>query len=257
VLSAQLWPNDSHAQEAGDDAARIAAARSLFQEGLSLLDREEWAQAEDRFERALALRPSAQIAYNLSTALIAMGHLVRASEVLLIGVRDETAPSDVREASERRRQEILPRIPKLTIQVSGDRTGAEIRVDERAIEWAMVGVAVPVDPGPHEITAIRDGEVIASDSVVLSEGGRAQTSLALPVAAPTPAETAEAADPVRPAGPPPVVDDGGSTWWVWTLAAVVLVGGGIATFFLLQPKDADAIDGSAGVVRLGLGGVSW
>ena len=235
----------------GDDAARSAAARALFQEGLGFLDREEFPEAADRFERALAIRPSAQIAYNLSTALIAMGRLVRASEVLIVATRDGEAPRDVREAAERRRQEILPRIARLTVRTEGDRAEATVELDSRAMDWAMIGVAIPVDPGAHELVATRGGEVVAREPFEVEEAGSAEVTLSFPPVVPTPRETAATfvePDPA-PVVPPPE-DESGSTWWIWAGLGAVVIAGAIVAVVLLAPSEPNAIEGTAGSVDL-------
>ena len=238
-------------QGQGDHAARSAAARSLFEEGLGFLDREEFPQAADRFERALAIRPSAQIAYNLSTALIAMGRLVRASEVLLVATRDAEAPQEVRDAAERRRQELLPRIARLTVHASGDRGETTVELDSRPMDWAMVGVAIPVDPGAHELVATRGDTVVAREPFEVEEGGSAEVTLSLP-SVPTPRETAETAvgpEPT-PVEPSPPEEEGASTWWIWAGLGAVVIAGAIVAVVLLAPSEPNAIDGTAGSVDL-------
>ena len=68
--------------EPGADPARDASARELFEQGVALAERGDWVAAEDRFRRALSLRNSSVIAYNLASALCEQGKLVEASELL-------------------------------------------------------------------------------------------------------------------------------------------------------------------------------
>lgn len=247
-----LWGDASRAAAQHGDAERTAAARALFEEGLSLLDREEWAPAADRFERALALRPSAQVAYNLSTALIAQRRLVRASEVLLIAARDASAPAEVRDAAARRREEVLGRIARLTIRVSGAREGVTVEIDARPLDWAMIGIPIPVDPGSHEIAAVRAGETLARESIALREGGDGAVSLELPTAAPLPPVEAAPADatPALSAAPAPDDEGGGTSVFLWAGLGVLAAGAAVVAIVLLTSSDPDPVQGSAGVVAV-------
>lgn len=256
-----IFPAAAQAQPAEDGASRTAAARSLFQEGLTLLDEERWEEAADRFERALAIRQSPQITYNLTTALLGTGDLVRASELLRGITRDDTAPADVAAAAQRRLdEEVLPRIGRLVVRVEGDRRDAEVRLDDRALDWALVGVAVPVDPGPHRIVALRAGEEVARAEAHVAEGAEEHVDIRLPElpSPPSPAEVAEQAEPPSPmpSRAPPEEDSGGgvlSQWWFWTGLAV-LVAAGVAGGVLLVGSSggqASPVDGSAGTVFVG------
>lgn len=257
-----IFPGPARAQPAEEDgAARTAAARSLFEEGLSLLDEERWEEAADRFERALAIRQSPQITYNLTTALLGIGDLVRASELLRAITRDEAAPADVAAAAQRRLdEEVLPKIGRLIVRVEGDRREAEIRLDDHLLDWALVGVAVPVDPGPHRVVALRAGEEVARAEAQIVEGGEERVDILLPdlPSAPSPTEVAQEAQApaTLPSHPAPEESSGGgvlSRWWFWT-ALAVLVGGGIAGGVLLVGSSggqADAVEGSAGTVFVG------
>jgi hypothetical protein len=89
-----------------------AAARALFDQGLELLYVERWGEAADRFQRAHVLRPSPQIIYNLTTALVGMGRLVQASELAHQVSLDPSATPQVREASSARRDQLLQQVDR-------------------------------------------------------------------------------------------------------------------------------------------------
>ena len=57
-------------------------------------------EAIGHFQRALELHPSPQITYNLTTALMNLGRLVRAAELLRQVSRDPTVSAEVRQAAE-------------------------------------------------------------------------------------------------------------------------------------------------------------
>jgi hypothetical protein len=244
------------AQEAGVD--RTAAARALFDEGLALLDAERWEEAADRFQRALALRPSHQITYNLTTALVELGHLVRASELLRQVSRDPTATPEVRQAAEARRAQLLPRIASLTIVPGEDLDRADFFLDERPLEPVLIGVAIPVDPGSHVVTGRHTGRVVVRRELVILEGENAELNLA-PAA--TPRETsggADAGEPTPDGGPdqrePPRRRGVARQWWFWTIIGAVVVGGAVAAGVVVgtrEPSWPEGVQGPGETIYLG------
>jgi hypothetical protein len=88
----------------------LTQARATFAEGVELLGRSQWAEAAARFREVMAVRPTAQVKYNLGLAL---SHLdeeeVRQSRRLLREAsEDETLPRDLRAGARRRLDEIGP-----------------------------------------------------------------------------------------------------------------------------------------------------
>ncbi|MDB4974859.1 MAG: hypothetical protein JWN48_3200 [Myxococcaceae bacterium] len=177
--------SSAHAEVA--DPARSASARTLFEEGLRKADALAWSEAADLFERALALRDSAVIRFNLSSALIELGRLVEASEQLRTLEIDQRATPELRESATRGRETLLPRLAKLTIRIDGHDPSLLVLLDDRKVAPEQLGVAIPVDPTAHHIV-LRSGErLLDDDHVALGEGQAADVRLvgivALPVAA--------------------------------------------------------------------------
>ncbi|MBI2894836.1 MAG: hypothetical protein HYY06_14875 [Deltaproteobacteria bacterium] len=223
-----------------------AAARVLFEEGRRLASEESWSEAADRFRRALSLRASPAIRYNLAVALEHIGKLVEASEQLRLAAREAPERDPARRPAEQLLASIGPRIGRLTVYVEADLAGAEVLLDGRPLAAALFGVATPVDPGVHVVT-VRRGAAERSREVEISEGGEARlTAPELPAS--------PAAGTSRPgfvAGPasdrrdePAPVGQGGVSWPL-VLAGAGLVGGGVAVD--LAPSSArngtfDALD---------------
>ncbi|UJR78437.1 tetratricopeptide repeat protein [Sandaracinus amylolyticus] len=178
LLTTLLLAPAAHAQD--PDPARGAAARALFQEGVGLARRGDYAEAIDRFRRAQALRPAAPIAYNLAAALAHEGELVEAAELLERVLRDPSIPPQLRASAERQRDQIAPRVGRLTVRLEGDHGGVRVHIDERELPEAMVGVPVPIDPGAHEIRAMRDGEDVAHERIEIGEAERREVALTIP-----------------------------------------------------------------------------
>ncbi|MBI2898337.1 MAG: hypothetical protein HYY06_32605 [Deltaproteobacteria bacterium] len=157
-------------------------ARALFVEGTSLADRGEWAQAADRFRRALELYPSGATRFNFATSLARLGKLVEAAEQAR-AVMAEAPPADrARAGAEALLREIEPRLGHLTVRLDGDPSGVEILIDQVPLPLDRLGSAVPVDPQRHAVVA-RRGQTEVSQEVNVEEGASAQVTLALPAPA--------------------------------------------------------------------------
>ena len=177
------------------DAQSTAAARALFEEGVAYSDANRWEEAADRFRRSLALRPSPVVAYNLASALVHLGELVEASELLQGVARDEAAPEPARAAAASLLEEVQPRLGRLTIHLDGYPMEIEVRVDGRVIREEAVGVPVPADPGTAEVRVMRGREAVAEGTVEVPEGGEAELRLEVP---PPPVVGPEADQGYRP-----------------------------------------------------------
>lgn len=232
VLAAAVHTVPVLAQEAEGERAHKSAARELFAEGIELADAERWAEAEDRFRRALAFRDSPVIAFNLASVLAKQSELTEASELLHGVLRAADAPASVRDPAQALLAEIEPRLSKLTIEVQGAAEGDSIALDGRELRQAELGVALPVDPGVHSVVAVRGDERLVSDSVRVGEGRSERIVLDLP-----PAESLDLSPvPVAAAGSSsaaedepwnePVDDDDsdGPSWVLWTGIGVAAVG---------------------------------
>lgn len=251
LLVLAVAPLPARAQSSSSSHA--ATARSLFQEGVGLARRGEYAEATDRFRRAQALHPAAPVAYNLASALVHTGALVEASEVIEGLLRDPSLTDALRTAGEHLRAQITPRISRLTVRLSGDARGVTVELDAHALPDAAIGVTMPVDPGAHEIRAVRDGEQAARERVELSDGEARELVLDVaPRALPTP-EVPRAAIEVTTAAPATTTDTApasGGDDGVWIgvgIGVAVLAVGAIATTVgvLTTPGAGAPVSGNA------------
>lgn len=217
------------------DAHATAAARATFLEGLACADRHDWPCAVERFGRARAVHASPVILSNHALALVHVGRIVEASETFRVVARDTSAPAALRADAERGIAELAPRIGHITIDVVGASEGVVVSMDQSVIDSALVGIAIPSDPGDHVIDAQRAGRIVASARVHLQAAGVARVELAIP--APTDARVAVltvvpteervelGADVLDPSPPPR--QELYQEWWLWTLVGVAAVGAGV------------------------------
>jgi hypothetical protein len=217
----------SAAQAQKNDSAIAASARALFQEGVHFADQNQWSNAADRFERALALRPSPVIAYNLASALEHLGSLIKASELLRTIIASPDVDAALRKSAEESLAEITPRIARVTIHAEGWQAGDQITIDEQELLDAQLDVPVPIDPGVHVITAMRGKEQLDRQTIELPEQYSLELSLTL-ARAPEPREVAASAPLTAPSArtdadvqsQPSLT----SRWWFWTGIGVIAAG---------------------------------
>lgn len=226
---------------AQDDARASAAARALFQEGVTCADAEDWACAAERFTQAARLRASPVILSNQGVALMHLGRFVEASEAFRTVIRDATASAALHADAERYIAEIEPRLGRLALSLEGPPDRVEVVVDGQD-HTALVGIPAPSDPGAHEVIARRDGEIVARATVEVTAGATASTTLSIPplpvVATVTGTSPSVAAASVTPSsadsdldralapypGPSESHHEVYEEWWLWTIVGVVVVG---------------------------------
>lgn len=240
------------------DPARSASARALFEEGVAHTDRDEWQPAADAFRRALALRDSQVIRFNLASALVELGKLVEASELLHAVQADAQVDGALREQALDKLADLKPRIARLTVQVEAALPTLEVELDEGSLALSQLDVPLMVDPGEHVLLERLDGALVDEQHVTLSEGGtllvtlRAPAPKVVPVAAPVPApaETARLALEPAPAAPLPARDDASvqpsrkKLWWGLAVGGAGLVAfATLVAIFVPHHKGSSTVQG--------------
>jgi hypothetical protein len=240
VLLGLLAPAQIAAQ---GDATRDASARALFDEGVSFVERADWPQAEDRFRRALALRDSPVIAYNLASTLSEQGKLVEASELLRKLGRDPGLDSDLRKSSGDLQAQVTPRIARVRVRVENAAPGDVVELDGAALMDAQLNVEIPIDPGSHELQLQREGTTAASRPFELADGTSVEVVLTPPVALSPRAVAASQPKPAPAVVPARTTEsDGGITskWWFWTSLAVVVSAAAVSVAIVATSSDPAA-----------------
>ncbi|MFT5358375.1 MAG: hypothetical protein ACI9KE_005613 [Polyangiales bacterium] len=148
-------PDFALAQEEQD----TAAARTLFHEGIACADIGDDACAADRFRRSNDLRPSSIVVFNQAQAEVELGHFVVASELYRSVLR--SAEGELAQAAQHALDAVMPRLAHVTIVVD---TTARVMLDEFEMQAAIQGVAIPLDPGEHQLHALY-GDAVAAEYV--------------------------------------------------------------------------------------------
>jgi hypothetical protein len=176
----------------------VAAAREIAKEGLALFDAGKHEDALDRFERAGALVRAPTMGLMAARSLEKLGRLVEASERYLEVTRmtlDAGASDAFRSAQQdaaAERAALVPRIPSLLLALTPAAPGATVTLDGKPVAASRLGAAIPLDPGPHTVTAT-SGSVTRTERVLLRERDARRVELSLaPPPAPGPSSLAVA-----------------------------------------------------------------
>lgn len=161
----------SRAVHAGDPTessaeahALTARAGTLYDEGVVLYKKGQWADAHASFLAAWGIHKHWQIAANLANVELKLGKPRDAAEHAAYYLRN--APGDRRARAQALLDKVTAEVGKLKVRVSVQ--GADITVDGRPIGVAPLADEVFVDPGKHSIEA-RLGDY---------EAGRAEVEVA-------------------------------------------------------------------------------
>jgi hypothetical protein len=93
-----------------------------------------------------------------------------------------SGPSEPREEIARARIAALdPKLSRLTLQVAApDTPGLEVRQDGKPVGRGVWGSAVPIDPGPYQLTASAPGKKTWSQTIELGAQGGAKIEVTVP-----------------------------------------------------------------------------
>jgi hypothetical protein len=233
----------AHSAFAQTDQER-AAARDAASAGVTAFDAGRYEQAIDSFSRAEQLVHAPTHLLFLARAQSKTGKLVAAHENYLKIARETLAPgapkafADAKAAAEQERPQLDARLPSVTIAVQGgSASDLEVQMDGTQLPAAMVGIPLPVDPGPHVFQASAAAGESAPVTVTLAEGGKQTVLLTLtPKAGPsTAAITSSAGNDQLATDAPPSTGHGLRTA-AYVSFGVGAVGIGLGTVFLLKSE---------------------
>ena len=206
AIATHFWALPARAQ-LGDPAA----ARPFFEEGRALMKVGRYDQACPKLEAAAKLYPGSGILLNLGDCHERFG--LTASAWRDFGNAATAAarlsrPQDEAEAR-RRRAALEPRLRRIVIRIANEGAGLVVKLDGGALDRADWGTPVPVDPGPHTVTAESSERFSWSNATAAIDAGKTllvdvpvlRSSTSAPPTEPaTPATVATAAPPTAAEG---------------------------------------------------------
>jgi hypothetical protein len=219
-VAAVTWCTVAGAQV--NDGER-AAARELFKEGDELQRAGHFAEALDKFQRAEQIFAAPTNELRIAECEAALGLLVESGEAYRSVLRTPLppgAPAAFQAAVDQAKAEfaqVEPRIPKLVVEIQPVVSNVRLQMDGQRVSSALVGQAMPLDPGPHKVSVAAPGYSSAEQSLTLKERETRVVQLVLKAevaasVAPPPAPTYAAPAPAAPAAmaPPPAASRGAS-----------------------------------------------
>lgn len=152
------------------DAAELKKARAQFQQATELEQAKNWTAALQAFREVGQVRMTPQVRFHIAVCEEGLGRLVAAlgGYELALADADKIGP-DFKAEVEENVTKLRARIPKLVIERGAGASSAAIELDGVAVGESSVGVEVPLDPGPHAVTAKAPNRKPFEASVTLTE----------------------------------------------------------------------------------------
>lgn len=152
------------------DATELKKARAQFQQATELEQAGNWTAALQAFREVGQVRMTPQVRFHIAVCEENLGRLVAAlgGYELALADADKVNP-DFKAEVEENVTKLRARIPKLVIERGAGANAAAIELDGVAVGDSSVGVEVPLDPGPHAVTAKAPNRKPFDSSVTLKE----------------------------------------------------------------------------------------
>jgi hypothetical protein len=234
------------AQPRAASAGDVAAAEDLFQQGLALMDQQEYHEACRMFEASQREDPSPGTQFNLGACYEALGRTASAwaAYVHAAELAQERGRAAQETEARARVAALEPQLSKLRIDAPpAPIEGLEVRRDGQLVSAGSLGVALNIDPGEHTIEARAPGRRPWSTKLEIKSSADSQT-VAIPdleaIEAEAPTTAARSPEPGPAPTPDPTRDRGGSDKTVgYVLGGIGLAAIGVGTVFgLMAAKQA-------------------
>lgn len=221
-------------RSAAQSASELAAARSLFEEGLAAARDGRWDEARQRFERSYEIAPRPTTLLNLAGAQVQTGRLVAGAESYrrFLAEARRGREARYRRQAQQALAEVEPRLGRLIVRVEGLEEADTVLLDGVELARAAIGVGVPVDPGRRTLAVRRGDADRAREVVTVAEGEQREVTLrAVALRVPATAADRTSAPAAALRGDPEADAAGGDDTGVVigiTVAVGVLVAAGVA-----------------------------
>ncbi len=225
------------------------AAEALFEEGRRLMSANKPAEACPKFAESNRLDPAAGTLLNLGACYEAAHKYASAWATYKEAgsLAQTTGRGELVTTAKKRADKLTPKLIRLTIEAP-QQPGVVVKRDGAPVARAGLGVAIPVDPGEHVVSAEGSGLKPFSTKITAKDEGsslsvQVPTLEADPSAVPPPAPSASSAPPppaatTASAPPPPQGDPPGSTQRTvgWVAGGVGVAGLVAGSVFALSAR---------------------
>lgn len=193
ALSVVLCTRPAFAQ----DKKELSKARAQFQRAIELEQAGNYSTALEQFRDVGQVRMTPQVRFHIATCEEKLGRLVTALGGYQLAFADaDGVGEDFKAEVETAVTRLEASIPKLVIQRGSGAEAAEIQLDGVALGASSVGVPVPLDPGPHSVSAKAPGALPFSQTVTISEHEQKSVDVVLTLEPQEPRAAAGVAAPV-------------------------------------------------------------
>ena len=196
---------------AQSSAADKAAAEGLFDQGLALMREARFREACVRLEQSQALDRGIGTMLYLADCYDQLGRTASAWALFRQAASEARAAGQAERAlsANQRASELEPKLAKLSVETSpgGALRGLVFSIDGTAQPMGMWGVALPIDPGEHQVEARAPGYSPWSTTASVPPASSITVTIPQlsPDASPAPAPTPAAAAAAPAAGAPVAV----------------------------------------------------
>jgi hypothetical protein len=223
----------AYAQPSPTDLKR---ARAQFQRAIELEQASNWTEAIQEFREVGQVRMTPQVRFHIAYCEENLGRLVTALGGYDLALSEaDTVGSDFKSEVETAMSRLREKIPKLLIERGTGADAALVQLDGVDLGASQIGVEVPLDPGPHTVTANAPGFIPFSATADLKEREVTKVTIELEIAP----------EPTTPPPPTRVVvvprDEGPSRTVPYIIggAGILFLGAGGALWALRQSTLAD------------------
>ncbi|KYF77809.1 hypothetical protein BE11_40000 [Sorangium cellulosum] len=162
------------------DTDELKRARAQFQQATELEQAGNWAAALQQFREVGQVRMTPQVRFHIAVCEENLGRLVAALGGYELALAEADAVgADFRAEVEQAIGRLRARIPKLVIVRGKGAGSAAMELDGVALGGTSIGVEVPLDPGPHALTAKAPNHKLFQETVELKEGGVTRVEVTL------------------------------------------------------------------------------
>ncbi len=165
---------------AAQDKKELSKARAQFQRAIELEQAGNYSTALEQFRDVGQVRMTPQVRFHIASCEEKLGRLVTALGGYQLAYADaDSVGEDFKAEVDAAVTRLEASIPKLVIVRGTGAEAAEIQLDGVALGASSVGVPVPLDPGPHSISAKAPGALPFSQTVTIAENEQKSVDVAL------------------------------------------------------------------------------
>jgi hypothetical protein len=220
----------------------LSKARGKFMQATELEQAGNYASALQAFREVAQVRMTPQVRYHIATCEEKLGKLVTALGGYELALTEaEALGPEFQKEVEDRANALRGRIPKIVIERGEGAKAANIELDGVSLGSSSIGVEVPLDPGPHAISAKAPGYEPYSSTIDIAEKDVEKVTITLVKSAEPENASVARTDSGQLAPAEPAKHSRLVPYIIGGVGAAALVNAGV--FYILQRRtDGDLLD---------------